>query len=314
MNRFKNIIYIPETADKKEEAVAAAVQSLARKNNAEVCVVGTFEERQSEQIGKIFSSRLKSLPDLVIQQRREELLESITADGWKGISVSAELLQGKDFIAIIQKVLRDGHDLIIKKRVIQEGGDLLAMRLFRKCPCPVWVISDSESVSCKTVLAALDLGNNQPENRLLNRTLIDLAVSLAGGTRQGEVHYLHAWRLEFEAMMHSPRFNLSLDEVAGIKEEVWCSYKDTLDGLFQKIRLDVSPANIHILEGETVEVIQRTIDFLGVDLLLMGAIARTGVPGLIIGNTAEKVLSQVDCSVLVVKPEGYVSPVKMEEK
>ena len=33
-------------------------------------------------------------------------------------------------------------------------------------------------------------------------------------------------------------------------------------------------------------------------------------PELIIGNTAEEVLNQVDCSVLTVKPEGFVSPVR----
>jgi nucleotide-binding universal stress UspA family protein len=41
----------------------------------------------------------------------------------------------------------------------------------------------------------------------------------------------------------------------------------------------------------------------------MGTVCRTGIPGLIIGNTAERVLDVVDCSVLTVKPEGFVSPV-----
>jgi len=41
----------------------------------------------------------------------------------------------------------------------------------------------------------------------------------------------------------------------------------------------------------------------------MGTVCRTGVAGLFIGNTAEKVLRQVDCSLLTVKPEGFVTPV-----
>jgi nucleotide-binding universal stress UspA family protein len=47
---------------------------------------------------------------------------------------------------------------------------------------------------------------------------------------------------------------------------------------------------------------------MGVDLLVIGTLVRTGIPGLIIGNTAEDVLNAVDCSVLTVKPPGYVSP------
>lgn len=34
--------------------------------------------------------------------------------------------------------------------------------------------------------------------------------------------------------------------------------------------------------------------------------------GFFIGNTAETVLAQVDCSVLSVKPEGFVTPVTLE--
>jgi hypothetical protein len=44
----------------------------------------------------------------------------------------------------------------------------------------------------------------------------------------------------------------------------------------------------------------------------MGTIGRSGVPGLLIGNTAERMLSAVDCSILALKPEGFVSPVAGE--
>jgi nucleotide-binding universal stress UspA family protein len=48
-----------------------------------------------------------------------------------------------------------------------------------------------------------------------------------------------------------------------------------------------------------------------VNLIVMGTICRTGLPGLFIGSTAENVLQQVDCSVLTAQPGGFVSPVKL---
>lgn len=42
----------------------------------------------------------------------------------------------------------------------------------------------------------------------------------------------------------------------------------------------------------------------------MGTVARTGIPGFIIGNTAENILQKIDCSLLALKPLGFVSPVK----
>ncbi len=46
-----------------------------------------------------------------------------------------------------------------------------------------------------------------------------------------------------------------------------------------------------------------------IDLVVMGTICRTGVPGFFVGNTAESILQQVECSVLTVKPDGFVTPV-----
>ena len=49
-------------------------------------------------------------------------------------------------------------------------------------------------------------------------------------------------------------------------------------------------------------------------LLVMGTVCRTGLSGFLIGNTAEEVLGAVDCSVLTVKPEGFVSPVTLDDR
>ena len=50
----------------------------------------------------------------------------------------------------------------------------------------------------------------------------------------------------------------------------------------------------------------------GIDVLVMGTVARGGVSGVLIGNTAERVLRKLPCSVLTVKPDGFVSPVRLE--
>ena len=50
-----------------------------------------------------------------------------------------------------------------------------------------------------------------------------------------------------------------------------------------------------------------------IDLIIIGTVCRRGLAGLIIGNTAEDVLQHVNCSVLALKPEGFVSPIKLED-
>jgi universal stress protein E len=41
----------------------------------------------------------------------------------------------------------------------------------------------------------------------------------------------------------------------------------------------------------------------------MGAVSRSGLKRLFIGNTAERTLDRLDCDVLVVKPQEFVSRV-----
>jgi len=66
---------------------------------------------------------------------------------------------------------------------------------------------------------------------------------------------------------------------------------------------------LHMLHGEPHEVLPLFAYDRGMDLLVMGTLARTGIPGFFMGNTTEDVLRQVDAAVLTLKPEGFVSPV-----
>ncbi len=58
-------------------------------------------------------------------------------------------------------------------------------------------------------------------------------------------------------------------------------------------------------------VILKIADEAEPDLIVMGTVCRTGIPGFFIGNTAESILRQVRCSVLTVKPRGFKSSVTL---
>lgn len=76
---------------------------------------------------------------------------------------------------------------------------------------------------------------------------------------------------------------------------------------------DTKP-RLHLIEGDPVERIPELVMEQGIDLLVMGTVCRTGIAGFLIGNTAEEVLNRIDCSVLTVKPEGFITPVILEDK
>jgi len=92
-------------------------------------------------------------------------------------------------------------------------------------------------------------------------------------------------------------------------------YATQLDNLLTGIDLKGIISHRHLPRSMDVpEAIIKLAKNNAIELLVMGTVCRTGLAGLIIGNTAEKVLSEVNCSVLTVKPEGFVTPVTLEEQ
>jgi nucleotide-binding universal stress UspA family protein len=98
------------------------------------------------------------------------------------------------------------------------------------------------------------------------------------------------------------------DLVADTKEEL----KEALEKLLRESDLDGVRVDVHLARGEACELIPHLAQEKQIDLIVMGTVCRTGVPGVLIGNTAERVLRKLSCSLLTVKPEGSVSPVTCE--
>jgi nucleotide-binding universal stress UspA family protein len=93
--------------------------------------------------------------------------------------------------------------------------------------------------------------------------------------------------------------------------EIKQAHKEWLSDLLAEFGLDRRSAKIHLLKGDPGNVIPRVAKKTNAELVVMGTVARTGVPGFLIGNTAEKTLSKLKCSVLAVKPACFETPVRI---
>ena len=72
------------------------------------------------------------------------------------------------------------------------------------------------------------------------------------------------------------------------------------------------PAKTHYVIEPPEEAIMNCIEQHDIDLVVMGTVGRAGISGFITGNTAERLLPRIPCSLLAVKPPGFVSPVSAE--
>ena len=137
---------------------------------------------------------------------------------------------------------------------------------------------------------------------------MDLASSLAE-RESAHLSVVHAWRLFGESMLRSGRARLSPTEVDQLIQGTRDQHRDRLQALLNHYGMDTADPAVHLVHGEPAPSIRALSLELDADLVVMGTLGRSGVPGLIIGNTAEDVLQSTQASVLAVKPKGFVSPV-----
>ncbi len=310
MKRFKNILYILDEVSLTRQGSAGKVAELARLNEARVTIMIAEEIKFHDDLSRRITGRYEELRQAVMAHHRERLDKFLRHQRWQDIEVRADYSESDDFITIIRKVIREGYDLVIKEASLHQGIDQLSMRLVRKCPCPVWVIK-YDSADFKRILATVDVGADNEETAALNKKIIELAHSLAQ-REGGEAHYLHSWRLEYEVMLRGPRFKVSPEEILALKKDLYGERYSALTRLLESNHIHCEDRQVHVREGVSSEVFQQAIGELNIDVVVMGSVGRSGIPGLLIGNKAEKLLSTINCTVLTVKPDGFISPVTLD--
>ena len=306
MKRFKNILVVAEKDDGQTRSLLHAAVDMARRNGAVLTVFSVVDEvSELRRYLKTKSGRV-DLVNLMIEGRIAELR---AATPQTDVSVHYEVRSGIPYLEVIDRVGLYGHDLVLTVpmppiRKIGLGSSSTTMHLLRRCPVPVWVHSPLSATADALLVAIGPFGAATEE---LNVRLLELASSLAR-TTGSELHIVHAWRIEGETMLRSPRLAYTTKEIEAMGTEAQQAAAAGIEALLDQVDVAAS-SRIHVLKGHAGDVIPALIDEINPNAVVMGTVARTGIPGLIIGNTAERVLATVDRSVLAVKPDGFVSPV-----
>ena len=96
---------------------------------------------------------------------------------------------------------------------------------------------------------------------------------------------------------------INKERVDKLLREMQEASQSALDSLVKRYPYDKRA--VYLIKGRAKDVIPELVESGDIDLVVIGTVGRSGIPGLIIGNTAERVLNAIDCSVLALKPEGF---------
>lgn len=236
----------------------------------------------------------------------EELIQPHTKDGLEiTCEVKAfrrlheaviEIASDRDVLFIFKPMRH--HSLL--KRTLYTSTD---WNLIRTCPFPLLLVNDAAPLKGRDIIAAVKFGNQDTDHKDLNRIIMSQAVAIAR-LFQSKIQVLNTIPPPSIPMGFSatePRGNQVLK---GLE-------RDHTDQALELAKAFEIPADcVTVIEGRTEAVVNKLAEQTNAGIVILGSVARSGLAGLFVGNTAERVLEESATDVLVLKQADFVSPIR----
>ena len=284
-----------------ERALVLARATGAALTITDVMAVSPYERRN-------LSAQLE---EELIARKRAQLSRIVATI--RDVKTESRLLVGRTATVLIQEVVRSEHDLLMRSHSRGDSATsakefgAVDMELLRKCPCAVMLVRQSPAAAHPRLAAAVNAGVADEAEHALNKKIVASAVQLAE-LINGSPMILNAWTPFGERMIQA---HATDDVFAAYVNEARQRAENDLRALAGTLNGTLAHVPLIQRRGKPEDVIPQFAASEGLDILVMGTVARGGIPGLLIGNTAERVLRKVTCSVLALKPDGFVTPVRL---
>lgn len=310
MRPLKNILIVMSDITNLENNIALKQGVLlAKEDDSKITLMDIIPTSEDMVVDNEGFSQAQELDKLVISQRAEQLEELAQQLRSQNLKVTVIVSSGRDFIEIVKIVIHRKIDLLIKVANKQPNSfDSSDFHLMRKCPTPVWLIKPKKEHSNKIILAAVDLSmESRSDGKVFNRLIIDVAISLSQ-TNNAKLVVLSCWNFYGNE-------SLRYGALTGVPEatirNLIVSEESEYDRRCEAFTEEYKNINIHplLLKGNPKNVIPDYVNKNAIDIVVMGTVGRSGVPGLLIGNTSESVLQSINSSVITLKPSGFKSPI-----
>jgi universal stress protein E len=284
------------------------------------------------QLARAFGARLElfhAIADHVytdfelVDEKLEELKQSRLVQSRARLEAIAERARQKkvsvhtsvewDFPAheaVVRRAAQVEADLIVAechagRRIAPLLLHLTDWELLRHSPVPVLLVKNKEPYRNPVLLAAVDPLHANGKPSRLDDEILKAAVSMRQALR-GSLHAVHA----FVPLPVDAKPSELLDEHAAdrLEARARAAASRRLQTALGSVR--IARRHRHVLSRHPVNAIPDLAKKIGSDIVVMGAVSRSGFKRLLIGNTAERVVDDLTCDILVVKPREFVSTVK----
>jgi len=306
MQTIRRILFAVRNPETERQAGLAKAIQVARAFGARLELFHAMHVPAFDGFALLQDDTVGKLRERVEEQARIPLVRMCTQARKHG--VQAEYSVEWDYPpheAIVRRATVIGADLIVAE--CHKGGrtrpwliHLTDWELLRTSPLPVLLFKNDRPYRRPLTLAAVDPARAHTKPRTLDANIVAGARGFSKALR-GALHMGHANYPTIVGLPHEPSSEdrnwatLSYDQLKEQEREAFEAFR---------VEMQVIRTRAHLVTGNPATVIPRLARDLGAQIVVMGALSRSGLMRVLIGNTAERVLQSLPCDVLVVKPEG----------
>ncbi len=297
---FKKILVVVDSSQTEHPELQRAMQ-LAQHGAVQLYLLDVMKDVS-------FTIRLLSrdhvhIHEVLTQEKREKLQQLLNHCRAHSIQADGEVLEGVSSQVTIEVAQRIGADLIVratKGQGSRQRGHLgtSSQKLIQQPPCTVWLVDPASEPQCRTIVAAVDASPGDAAHQQLSRRIMHFAIALAARER-AKLLVSYVWSLYGSEML---RHRLPASEFESLIQFNRDQHRQSFETLLTEFDLHVGSPASRMLEGEPSVAIPELCEREDADLLVCGTVARHGISGLLLGNTAERIVQRVPCSILAVTP------------
>lgn len=304
MNTIQQILAVIDPTVDSQHGLSRSID-LAKKSGASITAFMSIYDFSYEMTTMLSSDEREAMRNAVVKDR-QAWLDDILAQ-YPDIEIKSQVVwHNRTYEAIIDAVIEQNFDLVVKgthqhdtlKSVIFTPTD---WHLIRKCPAPVLLVKEQAWPERGNILAAVNSVSENEQHLALNNRIIKDAQFLCE-LANAKLNLVNAYpATPVNIAIEIPEFNPSIYNESVKKHHVESTYE-----LANKYTIPHSDCAIE--EGLPEDVIPDVAARLNSELVVIGTVGRTGLSAALVGNTAEHVIDSLNCDVLALKPDGYVSP------
>ncbi|WP_431688427.1 universal stress protein [Hahella sp. NBU794] len=299
---IKKILLVVDPTKERQEVIPRTIR-LAKALGAEVELMVAEYQRALESSYPFDAKALSSAKESCLASRErwlEAFAEQMRAHG---IAVTQHVRWEKPlYKAVVERCRETQAQLIIKathhhsilQRALFTNTD---WHLMRDADAPIWFVREEHRWDGHIqVLAAVDPIETEGSINHLNPRILDIAHEISCRL-PAELNVVHAYEPIPTGML--VEFDAIVADYEEYREKVKSKHQKALDRLLESYV--ESSTHVFFEEGSPEKVLPACVNQHGHDLVVMGAVSRSGVDRIFIGSTAERVLDNLECDVLVIK-------------